>query len=42
MDQSEPNITLSRPTVCTTSATEPSQNGLTPSTVRNEPGARAV
>src|ERR1700749_4019869 len=27
--QSEPNITLSHPTVCTTSATEPSQNGLT-------------
>src|ERR1700689_3646434 len=33
--QSEPNITLSHPTVCTTPATEPSQNGLTQTLRRN-------
>src|SRR3981189_739447 len=33
--QSEPNITLSQPTVCTTSATLPSQNGLTQMLRRN-------
>src|ERR1700742_4098328 len=33
--QSEPNITLSHPTVCTTSATLPSQNGLTQTLRRN-------
>src|ERR1700733_14572254 len=33
--QSEPNITLSHPTVATTSATLPSQNGLTHTLRRN-------
>src|SRR6202048_5082934 len=33
--QSEPNIALAQPTVCTTSATLPSQNGLTHTLRRN-------